>query len=86
MAAVMIEEMNELTLDHLESVVGGNYADDAFLQYANYLESLYEKYHLVGGLHHLKEICTADDKAQIRKMWKQYLRAYDYELSHQNQQ
>lgn len=60
----------ELDPQELKAAVGGLDDNDPFIIYANYVDSLYEKYGCRGmGMKYLKTVCTPEEKARIRELW-----------------
>ena len=68
MTAMMNDMIMELDPEELGAVSGGDSAD-AFTEYADYVDTLYDTYNCRGmGLKHLKTLCTPEEKARIREM------------------
>ncbi len=65
--------MTKLNMNELTNVTGGD-SSDLFLLYAEYLDTLFEKYG-IRGVKNIKKVCTPEEKAKIREMWKEVLNA-----------
>ena len=66
--------MMELDIEEIGKVYGGTSAD-TFMDYAEYLDTLYAKYNCKGkGLKFLKTQCTPAEKAKIRELWNRVMR------------
>ncbi len=65
--------MKMISFEELANVIGGD-SVDLFLLYAEYLDTLFEKYG-VRGVKNVKKVCTPEEKEKIREMYKAFLNA-----------
>ena len=70
------EAMMEMELDELQEIAGGFDSVDAFLVYAEYLNTLFAKYN-VQGIREVKKVCTPEEKAKIKELWNAVTYAED---------
>ena len=56
--------MTKLNMNELTNVTGGD-SSDLFLLYAEYLDTLFEKYG-IRGVKNIKKVCTPEEKASIK--------------------
>ena len=78
----MKNEMNatvmELETGELEMVVGGDVLDDVFMQYVDYVNSLYDKYNCWGkGIRYLKTVCTLEELSDMGELWDIFVTQLD---------
>ena len=70
------EMLMELGIEELEQVGGSFDSSEAFDVYADYLNTLFEKYN-VHGIREVKKVCTPEERAKIKELYHAFLNAPD---------
>ena len=73
--------MKELNLNKLELIGGGKNSYDAFIEYAAYVDILFEKYggRGKGCVRYLKKVCTPEELVKLCELYYAFLNADDVE-------